>query len=137
MINTSFSISPGDSFGPYNEGTYYHTRVLARSILKIEIVTEGGEIYLTVGGQNVQDFKNLYIEGGKSFRIAPASDQYTFAFDNRGMSDCTVEFVLTEVWAGSLSPLICVFGKAGLLLLVPIGLGIFAYNYYTNNREMV
>ena len=91
---------------------------------------------MTVGGQNVQDFKNLYIEGGKSFRIAPASDQYTFAFDNRGMSDCTVEFVLTEVWTGSLSPLIWVFGKAGLLLLVPIGLGIFAYNYYANNREM-
>ena len=130
VINTSFTISPGDSFGPYDEGTYYHTRVLVRSILKITIVTEGGRIYMTVGGQNVQDLKNFYIEGGKSFTIAPASDQYTFIFDNKGMSDCTVEFVLKEVWTGSLSPLVWVLGQAGLLVMVPIGSGIIAYNHY-------
>jgi len=130
VINTSFTINPGDSFGPYDEGTYYHTRVLVRSILKIEIVTEGGGIYMTAGGQNVQDLKNFYIEGGKNFTIEPANDQYTFTFDNKGMSDCTVEFALTEVWTGSLSPLIWVLGQAGLLLMVPIGSGIIAYNHY-------
>jgi len=135
VINTSFTINPGDSFGPYDEGTYYHTRVLVRSILKIEIVTEGGGIYMTAGGQNVQDLKNFYVEGGKSFRIAPANDQYTFTFDNKGMSDCTVEFALTEVWIGSLSPLIWVLGQAGLLLMVPIGSVIIMYNHYAHIRE--
>ena len=135
VINTSFTISPGDSFGPYDEGTYYHTRVLVNSILKIEIVTEGGGIYLTAGGQNVQDLKDFYIEGEKSFTIAPANDQYTFTFDNRGISDCTVELVLTEVWIGSLSPLILVLGQAGLFLMVPIGSGIIAYNHYAHNAR--
>ncbi len=131
VINTSFTISPGDSFGPYDEGTYYHTRVVVGSSLKFELVTEGRGIYLTAGGQNVQDLKDLFIEDGKSFRIEPADDQYTFTFDNKGMSDCTVEFVLIEVWTGSLSPLIWVFGQAGLLVMVPIGSGIIAYNHYT------
>jgi hypothetical protein len=54
-INTSFTINPGDSFSPYDEGTYYHIRVLIRSILKFTIVTEGGGICVTTGGQNVQD----------------------------------------------------------------------------------
>ena len=135
VINTSFTISPGDSFGPYDEGTYYHTRVLVGSILKIEIVTEGRGIYMTAGGQNVQDLKDLFIEDGKSFRIEPADDQYTFTFDNKGMSDCTVEFALTEVWTGSLSPLIWVLGQAGLLLMVPIGSGIIVFIHYANNRE--
>ena len=86
-------------------------------------------------GQNIQDLKNLYIEGEKSFTIEPADDQYTFTFDNKGMSDCTVEFVLKEVWTGSLSPLIWVLGQAGLLLMVPIGSGIIAYNHYAHNAR--
>lgn len=113
------------------------TRVLVRSILKIEIVTEGGGIYLTAGGQNVQDLKDFYIEGGKSFTIAPANDQYTFTFDNKVMSDCTVEFVLTEVWVGSLSPLIWVLGQAGLLLMVPIGSVIIVYNHYAARAPQI
>ena len=90
---------------------------------------------MTTGGLNVQDLKDFYIEGGKSFTIAPADDQYTFTFDNKGMSDCTVEFVLIEVWTGSLSPLIWVFGQAGLLVMVPIGSGIIVFIDYANNRE--
>ncbi len=135
VINTSFSISPGDSFGPYDEGTYYHTKVLVRSILKIRIFTEGGGIYLTAGGQNVQTLKDFYIESEKSLTIEPADDQYTFTFDNKGMLDCTVEFALTEVWTGSLSPLIWVLGQAGLFLMVPIDSGIIVYNHYARIRE--
>ena len=135
VINTSFTISPGDSFGPYDEGTVYHTRVLVRSILKIEIVTRGGGIYMTAGGQNVQDLKDLFIEGRRSFRIEHANDQYTFTFDNKEMSDSTVEFALTEVWTGSLSPLIWVLGQAGLLLMVPIGSVIIVYNHYAHNAR--
>ena len=137
VINTSFTINPGDSFGPYDEVTYYHTRVLVRSILKIEIVTEGGGIYMTAGGQNVQDLKNFYIEGGKRFTIEPANDQYTFTFDNKGMLDCTVEFALTEIWTGSLSPLIWVLGQAGLLLMVPIGSVVIVYNHFAHVREKI
>jgi hypothetical protein len=134
VINTSFSISPGDSFGPYDEGTYYHTKVLVRSILKIRIFTEGGGIYVTAGGQNAQELKDFYIEGEKSLTIEPADDQYTFTFDNKGMSDCTVDFVLTEVWTGSLSSLIWVLGYAGLLFMVPIGAGIIAYIHYAQRQ---
>ena len=90
---------------------------------------------MTAGGQNVQDLKDFYIEGEKSFTIAPAIDQYTFTFDNKGISDCTVEFVLTEVWIGSSSPLIWVLGQAGLFLMVPIGSGIIVYNHYAHNAR--
>ena len=135
VINTSFTINSGDSFGPYEKGTYYHTRILAKSILKIHINVEGVGLYILASGQNVQDLEDVLVEGGKSFRIAPANDQYTFTFDNKGMSDCTVEFALTEVWIGSLSPLTWVLGQAGLLLMVPIGSVIIAYNHYAHIRE--
>ena len=111
MINTSFTIDPGDSFDPYDEGTYYHTRVLAKSILKVEINVEGERLYVSAGGQNVQDLEDVLVEGWKSFTIAPANDQYTFSFANKGISDCFVEFTLTEIWTAIFSPLIWICAR--------------------------
>ena len=137
VISTSFTVRPGESFDPYDEGTYYHTRVLAKSILNIHINVEGVGLHILASGQNVHGLKDVRVEGRETYTIAPANDQYSFTFTNKGIKDCVVEFVLTEVWTGSLSPHIWVLGYAGLLLMVPIGIGIFAYNYYANNREMV
>ncbi len=130
MINTSFTISPDDSFDPYNTGTYYHTRVLAKSILNVEINVEGEGLYVSVGGQNVHDLEDVLVEGWESFTIAPANDQYTFTFANMGTSDCVVEFTLTEIWTASFSPLIWILGVMGLFLLIPIGSVLLAGNHF-------
>ncbi len=135
MIDTSFTIGPGDSYDPYDEGTYYHTRVLAKSILNVEINTEGEKLYVSAGGQNVQDLEDVLVKGREVFTIEPANDQYTFTFVNKGLSDCFVEFTLTEVWTASFSPLIWILGRTGLFLLVPIGSGLLALNHYTRDRE--
>jgi len=41
-INTSFEVNVGSQYGPYDEGTVYHTRVLGVSILRghISIIGE-------------------------------------------------------------------------------------------------
>ena len=133
--NTSFTVSPGAKYGPYDDGTYHHTMVFGKSVLKGEIMVEGEDIYVTAGGYNVQDFKDLYIKGRYSFTISPAHDQYTFTFDNtEGTVECLVRFTLTEVWTASLSPLVWILGLVGLLLLVPIGLVILALTYFRFRR---
>ncbi len=130
MIGTSFTVSPGDAFDPYDIGTYYHTRVLAKSILNVEINVEGERLYVSVSGQNVHDLEDVLVEGRESFTIAPANDQYTFTFANKGISDCVVEFTLTEIWTASFSPLIWILGVMGFFLLIPIGSVLFTLNHF-------
>lgn len=66
----------------YDNGTYYHTMIFVKSVLKGEVVVEGEGIYLTARGYNVQDLKDTYVEGKCSFTVNMADDQYTFTFDN-------------------------------------------------------
>ncbi|UCH56898.1 MAG: hypothetical protein JSV18_06035 [Candidatus Bathyarchaeota archaeon] len=124
-IDTYFTLSPGGVRGPYDDDTCYHTRVLVKSVLSGVITVEGGGIRVTTSGYNAEDLGGLYIEGERSFMIAPAKDQYTFTFDNtEGNTECSVRFVLTEIWTGSISPLVQILGVAGLIFLVPSGLAI-------------
>jgi hypothetical protein len=135
VINTSFTIHPSQLYDPYDEGTYYHTRVLAKSILKIHINAEGEGLHISASGHNVQDLEEVLVEGQKDFTIAPANDQYIFTFANKGKWDCVVEFTLTEVWTSSISPVVRILGLTGLFLLVPIGSGLLALNHYTRASE--
>lgn len=126
VIDASFTLAPGEQRGPYDDDTYYHTKVLVKSALKGEITVDGGAIHVTAKGYNIKNLDRCF-EGAYSFTIVPAEDQYTFIFDNTGgTTECTVKFVLTEVWTGSLSPLVWVLGLAGILILTPSGLIISA-----------
>ena len=88
VINTSFALSPGGKYGPYDNGTYYHTRVfitkffMYKSTLEGEASVQGEGIYLTVNGHNTQGLQSVYVDERESFVIDPADDQYTFTFDN-------------------------------------------------------
>ena len=81
-INISFILNPGGKYGPYDNGTYYHTMIFGKSVLKGEVAVEGEGMYITARGYNVQEFSDVYVQGQYSFAIAPAHDQYTFTFDN-------------------------------------------------------
>jgi hypothetical protein len=134
-ISTSFTLSPGSKYGPYDEGTYYHTRVLTKSMLEGEIKVEGDGIRLTASGYNAQHISDVYVRGRYSFTISPADDQYTFTFDNTGgEAESTVMFSLTETWTSSHSPLVWILGLMGFLLLVPLGLATLAL---THHRKML
>ena len=136
VINTSFTISPGNKYGPYDNGTYYHTMIFVKSVLKGEVVVEGEGIYLTARGYNVQDLKDTYVKEKCSFTVDPADDQYTFTFDNtKGEAESMVRFRLTEVWTASFSPPIWIMGFIGLFLLLPIGLVVLTYSYFRSKRE--
>ncbi len=126
VISTSFSISPGTTYGPDAPGTSYHTRILSRSILLGEVVCEEG-IYLTVNYYNTQHLQNISITDQVRFVISPANDLYVFVFDNtNGLTECTVQFTLEEIWITPLafsSPLWLVSTMIAVLIFI-IGFGI-------------
>ncbi|MCJ7768374.1 hypothetical protein MUP79_08290 [Candidatus Bathyarchaeota archaeon] len=134
VIDTPFALGPGSEYGPYDSGTYYHTRVfIYKSVLKGEVLVEGEGIYLTVSGHNTQHLRNIYVGERFSFAIDLADDQYTFVFDNsKGNNESLVRFTLREFWTGPLwigSPPLFMAGLIGLYLLLPIGLATFAITY--------
>ncbi len=99
VINSTFTVNPGTSYGPYEDDTTYHTLIFGSSILKGEIVTEGEGIYLTVNGEHAQHLKEVLINGRFEFEIVPAIDQYTFEINNtHGVNPCEVQFSLVVVW---------------------------------------
>jgi hypothetical protein len=99
VIETSFILQPGEIYGPYMNGTYYHTRVIAKSVLMGEVVAEGEGIKLTASGFNTQHLKNVFINQSYSFAIDPADDLYTFIFNNTGSDvQSVVQFTLKERW---------------------------------------
>jgi len=126
VINTSFRVPPGTRYGPPDAGTIgYHTRIFGKSVLKVEVLIEGGGIYLIASGYNAQHLTGLYGEGLYSLTIDPADDLYTFTFDNtNGSTESLVKFTLKEVWTRPMafgSPPLFILGLTGLLLF-PVGL---------------
>jgi len=117
VINSSFTVSPGTKYGPYDAGTGYHTRILGKSALKGEVIVEGEGIYLTVNFYNTEHLQDVYVKGQYSFRVDPADDLYVFIFDNtEGSSKSLVRFRLEEIWTrpiGIGSPPLFILGLIG------------------------
>ena len=120
VIEVSFVLGPGEKYGPDEDGTYYHTRVISKSTLTGEVVVEGGGINFTSNGYNTQHLKNVFVDQNYSFVINPADDLYTFTFDHaEGGLQSSIKFTLEERWMEI--PLL-ILGFVGLLMLVPAGL---------------
>jgi len=132
VINSSFTVSAGNKYGPYDNGTTYHTSVLGKSVLQGEITVVGEGIYFTANGYNTLQIKDLYVSDTYNFVIDPADDLYTFTFNNTGgHNESSVHFKLKEVWTGSVvigSPLLFITWLAGFLIL-PIGIAIIAISF--------
>ncbi len=143
VINTSFMVSPGTTYGPYDEGTVCHTRIhmkiLDKSVLKGDVSVEGEGIYLTVNGYNTQHLKSLYVKGQYSFTVDPADDLYTFTFDNtRGNAENLVKFILKEAWTRPIaigSPPLFIAGLIGFFLL-STGLVTLAIAHLKSRRNI-
>lgn len=103
VISSSFTVNPGTRYGPYDNGTVYHTRInfpiMSKSVLKGEVIVEGGSIYLTLNGYIQNPLSDSHIKDQYSFKVDPADDLYTFIFDNtEGHEASHVEFRLEEIW---------------------------------------
>ncbi|MHA2118248.1 MAG: hypothetical protein ACXABV_18630 [Candidatus Thorarchaeota archaeon] len=99
VINTTFTVDPGTTYGPYDDETYYHTMIIGSSVLRGEVIIVGQGFYLTVRGEHTQHLKNIFVSTQFDFVVNPAIDQYTFTFNNTsGVASCSVRFVLEETW---------------------------------------
>jgi hypothetical protein len=99
VIDISFVLNSGEKYEPYENGTYYHTRVIGKSTLLGEIVAVSGGVIFTANGYNTQHLKNVFIDQNHSFVIDPADDLYTFVFENSGKDiPSSVRFTLKEEW---------------------------------------
>jgi hypothetical protein len=118
VIDQSFVLKPNEKFGSYENGTYYHAHVISKSALTGEVIVQGGSVNVTAEGYNTQNLKAIGIYQNFSLVIDPADDQYTFTFENTGVSPSTVNFTLKEAWMPffALAPAFVI-----LLILTPIG----------------
>jgi len=133
VIDTSFVVAPNTEYGPPNAGTSYHTRVLGKSVLRGEVLTEGGGVNLTAHGYNTQNLVDVYVEDRYSFVVDPADDLYSFAFSNLGYNESLVQFKLEEIWTSPMalafgSPPLFILGLVALCLLVA-GIAILIVTY--------
>jgi hypothetical protein len=104
VIDTYFFLEPNEKYGPYENGTYYHTHVITKSTLMGEVLVEGGGVYFTADGYNTQHLKNIFINQNYSLVVEPADDQYTFTFENTGGDlQSSIKFTLKERWMNILS----------------------------------
>jgi len=131
MINISLELNSGAEYGPPRSGTGYHTRILGWSILKGEVMAEGGDIHLTVIGYNTKDLEDVQVGQHCSFAIDRADDLYTFRFRNSGISASLIHFTLEEIWT---RPLAFASGQFFVLslfsiLLLAIGIIILTVTY--------
>lgn len=130
VINTSFTVEPGTTYGPYDDGTTYHTMIFGISVLRCEVVVEGQGVYLNVRGEHTQYLKGIYVSAQYEFVIDPADVQYTFTFSNtNGVVNSSVRFILEETWARpvalcSSGTFIAWFGGAVLFLVGLIALAV-------------
>ncbi|MHA2141053.1 MAG: hypothetical protein ACXADF_07415 [Candidatus Thorarchaeota archaeon] len=122
VLDSSFSVDPGVTYGPYDEGTVFHPRVIGLSVLEGEIIAEGGAILLTVNGHYTDELKEILIIGPFEFEIRNAHEQYTFIFNNTGGSArVSIQLRVEEVWTRSLafiSPLATILEIGGGFLLI-------------------
>ena len=129
VVNTSFNLEPGDRTAPYQEGTYYHTKIFCDSTLLGTVSVQNGSIDLTARGFNVDGLMGLgqlarHIPNQHTFIIDPADDQYTFTFGNVGPGKVRVDFSLVELWITAASPFLWLLALAGQILLLPVSLGL-------------
>ena len=138
-IDASFVVKQGETHGPYDEGTGYHTNILGKSVLKGQVSVEGEGIYFTGEGYNIDGLKNIFIDNHYNFVIDPADDLYTFTFDNtEGTSESLVNFLLKEEYTAILafqSPVMLALGLVGIFLLLPTGLIMFIIGYHKPNTK--
>lgn len=122
VINVSITLSPGYEYGPSENGTTYHTRVLGySSFLRGEIMIEGEGVYFSANGYNTQDLKNVYVEDQYTFTVDPADDLYWFVFNNTsGGSESDIAFRLEEVWTAPLA-----FSSFAMIILAVTSLFLF------------
>jgi len=129
-IYLALELEPGSKYGPYANGTAYHTRVISKSKLIGEVDVEGGGVYFTANGYNTENLKNVFIDQRYSFTVDPADDLYTFTFDNAASTArSSIRFALKERWVNIL---LLVPSFIGFLALVPTGLALFL----TAHRKM-
>ena len=127
VIDISFVLEPGRKYGPYENGTYHHTRVISKSTLTGEVAVEGAGVYFTANGYNTEHLRNVFINQNYSFVINPADDLYTFTFDNTvGNTQSSITFTLQERWINILLLIPCLIG---LLILVPAGLVLIIVSF--------
>jgi len=113
VIDIDFMINAEEIYGPYEEDTYYHTRIAGKSVLFGWITVEGEGIRFTAEGYNTEKLRGIYVNGKFSFTIDPAHDIFTF--DNReGTDPSHVNFVLKERWS-DIRRLILEFGTTLIL----------------------
>lgn len=126
VIDISFVLEPNGKYGPYEKGTYHHTRVISKSTLIGEVEIKGGGIYFTANGYDTQHLKTVFINQNYSFVIDPADDIYTFTFENIDSNiQSSVKFTLKEKW---IKILLLIPGFIGLLILTPMGLFLSIMN---------
>jgi hypothetical protein len=129
VINTTFTVEAGATYGPYDDETYYHTMILGSSVLRGEVVIAGQGIYFTVGGEHTQHLKNIFVNAQFEFLVDPAIDQYTFTFNNtQGVASSSVRFVLEETWTrpvAFISPGTFIAWFAGVLLFLAAMIVLF------------
>ncbi|MFW9863636.1 MAG: hypothetical protein ACFFET_15195 [Candidatus Thorarchaeota archaeon] len=122
VINTTFTVDAGTTYGPYDNETYYHTMIIGSSVLRGEVIIIGQGFYLTVRGEYTQHLKNIFVRDQFDFAINPAIDQYAFTFNNSdGVSSCLVRFVLEETWTRPVafsSPATFIAWFGGLFLFI-------------------
>jgi hypothetical protein len=97
VIDTSFVVKPNETFGSYENGTYYHAHAISKSALTGEVIAQGG-VNFTANGYNTQRLKNIGVTQNFSWSIEPADDQYTFTFENTGDDPSSVRFTVKETW---------------------------------------
>ena len=138
-IDTSFVVKQGEMYGPDDEGTNYHTRILGKSALKGEVSVEDGGIYLTIEGTNTNELKSIFIDNYYNFTVDPADDLYYFTFDNtNGDAESHVDFVLEEEVTTSLawrSSTNWILFLAGVFLLLPVGVVLLVISYRSAAKE--
>ena len=124
VIDVSFVLEIGEVHGPYENGTYYHTRVMSKSTLMGEVMVEGGGVNFTANGYNTQHLKNVFVNQNYSFIVDPADDLYTFNFDNAvGSTQVSIRFTLREKWMNILSLIpsfiiLSISAPTGIVLIV-------------------
>ncbi len=104
VLDSSFFVDSGASYGPYDEGTVYHPKTLGSSLLQGEVSVDGGGVFLTVNGHYTEELKNIYITQHYTFTVMNAHEQYTFVFNNTGGStQVSIHLTVAEVWTRPLA----------------------------------